>query len=319
VGKDGVVASETCALEKIGAAYTRDVEPGEIVLLRPDQPPEITRWLDKSEIEEMIDIFEFFYFSLPISKLIGARVSVARRNLGRRLANTFMEVHPEVLRRPDLVVLPVPDSANDAGIGFHERLREMGVQVKFDQGGIFRPHGKHLPKRSFLQRNQADRLKTLDDKFNIQPEFVAGKRILLVDDSLVRGNTMRKLVRRLLAAGALEVHICIASPPYRFPCIYGIDTYRPGDKLAFCQTGGNLRRLARLLGAKTVTYLLLDECIAAIRDAGADPRYKFYHGPFSGVYPDGIGDMDMEIWGLDNTALPDEREAIMVYEQVARD
>jgi amidophosphoribosyltransferase len=266
-----VVASEATAFSLIGAELVRDVEPGEMIVvderglrsLRPFAPEKRRGCL-----------FEHVYFARPDSTLEGASVYEVRRALGRRLA----EEHP-LPGDPDpsdAVVIPVPDSGVPHAIGFSGRSG-----VPFEMGLI----RSHYVGRTFIEpqasiRHFGVRLKLLPNRAVIQ-----GKRVVVIDDSIVRGTTSRKIVRMVRDAGAREVHVRIASPPTAWPCYYGIDTPTRAELIASSHT---VDEIGRYLGADTIGYLTLEGLIASVRavEGGADADADRYcHACFSGQYP----------------------------------
>jgi amidophosphoribosyltransferase len=203
-GAGYVVASETCAFDIVDAEYVRDLEPGEVIKIQNGQVTAL-RSLPPAERPSPC-IFELVYFARPDSRLWGISVDRARRAFGRQLARE----HPVEAD----AVIAVPDSANSAALGYAE---ESGIPFEL---GLLR---NHYVGRTFIKPSQADRDFGARMKYNPVREVVAGKRVVVVDDSLVRGTTSKSLVKFMRDAGATEVHFRIASPPVRFPCFYGID------------------------------------------------------------------------------------------------
>ncbi|HVB05083.1 MAG TPA: amidophosphoribosyltransferase [Acidimicrobiales bacterium] len=244
-GTDGgfVIASESPALDIVGASFVREIQPGEMVVIDGDGVrssfpfPEV-------RVESHLCIFEFVYFARPDSRLFGKEVHAARRRMGAQLA-------AESPVEADLV-MGVPDSGVPAAEGFAER------------SGI--PFGHGLVKnryigRTFIAPTVQARLDAVRRKFNPLPESIAGKRLVVVDDSIVRGPTASQLVRMLREAGAAEVHLRISSPPFAWPCFYGIDTPDRGELLA---AQVPVEEIAAYLGADSVAYLSLDGLHRAI-------------------------------------------------------
>ena len=247
-----VLASESPALDVVGATYVRELEPGELVTI--DGPGEggvrSTRLFEAGSVEPRLCIFEFVYFARPDSRLYGREVHGARRRMGELLA----EQAPAVA---DLV-MGVPDSGVPAAEGFARR------------SGI--PYGQGLVKNRYIGRTFIDpepdaRRDAVRRKLNPLRENIAGKRLVVVDDSIVRGTTTRAIVRMLRDAGAREVHLRISSPPFRWSCFYGIDTPTRGELLAAAMS---LEEIARYLDVDSLAYIGLDGLKAAIGagDAG---------------------------------------------------
>lgn len=259
------LASESCALDVIGADLMREVEPGEIVLIdangvRSVHGPVITR--------RTTCVFEYIYFARPDSVIDGVNVNEARYEMGRVLA----EEH----RLDADVVVPVPESGVAAGLGF---ARESGIPFEY---GLVK--NRYLG-RTFIQPTQGERSLGVRLKLNAVRRLVEGKRVVLVDDSIVRGTTSARLVRLLREAGARSVGLLVASPPVMYPCFYGIDTSRRGDRLA--ASGGEEFVLA-LTGADTLHYLSREGLLEAMkRAAGATRREELglCLACFDGDYP----------------------------------
>jgi len=208
------LASESCALDAIGAHRVRELAAGEVVVI-DDGPPRSRHPFPASSVEPRLCLFEFVYIARPDSRLNGRSVYRARREAGARLAE--QAPLPDDRRRwpREALVIPVPDSGIAAAEGFAHRS---GLPLG---SGLVRDR---YVGRSFIVPAQTQREKRVRMKFAPLPEQVAGKRLVVVDDSIVRGTTMRALVAMLREAGASEVHLRIASPPYRWPCFFGVDT-----------------------------------------------------------------------------------------------
>jgi amidophosphoribosyltransferase len=252
------VASETCAFDIIGARFLRDVQPGEVVSLTPDGLQ--VRQAVRSE-RRALCVFEHIYFARPDSRLGGQVLQVARGRMGEILAR-------EAPADADLVI-PVPDSGNPAARGY---ARASGLPQ--DDGFV----KNRYVARTFIQPGQELRKHGLRMKFNPLPEVVGGKRLVVVDDSIVRGNTTRQIVQMLRDAGAAEVHMRISAPPIAHPCHYGIDMSTREEMIAH---GRDVDEIAAELGCDTLAYLSLEgvyEAIEGTRDTHCDAC-------FSGVYP----------------------------------
>ena len=255
-----VFASETCALDIVGATYEREVKPGEVVAVdgkgvRSSFP------LEKKELKRCV--FEYVYFARPDSKVFAdGSVDRARRSLGRQLARE----HPAP--GADLV-FAVPDSSNSAALGY---ALESGLPYEF---ALIR---NHYVGRTFIQPTQADRDAKVKVKYNAVREVVSGKSVVMVDDSIVRGTTTRGLVSMVRAAGAREVHMRISSPPITGPCYYGIDTPTREELIA---ANLDLEQIRQHLGVDSLGYLSLDGMLNAVPDG----PHGFCHACFSGDYP----------------------------------
>ncbi|MDF2750824.1 MAG: amidophosphoribosyltransferase [Gaiellaceae bacterium] len=241
LGEDWVLASETCALDLVGARYERDVRPGEVVVVAEDG---LTSVQALPEARQALCIFEHVYFARPDSTLAGSEVHGVRVRMGERLA---VEAPVEA----DLV-MPIPDSGTPAAVGY---ARASGI-----------PYSEGLIKnryvgRTFIEPDDDLRRQGIKLKFNPLAE-VAGQRLVIVDDSIVRGNTMRQLVAMLQEAGAAEVHVRVSSPPVVGPCFYGIDMGDDGQLPAAHHSAEELREQ---IGATSLHYLSLEGMQAATR------------------------------------------------------
>ena len=253
-----VCASETCALDALGADYIRDVEPGEMVELSLDglKPHKIVTSRHPAHC-----MFEWVYFARPDSVLGGNYVYDVRRCFGRRLASE----HPASAD----VVVPVPDSGRPHAQGFSE-----ATGLPFEEGLI---KNKYIGRTFILPSKEAREL-NVQLKLNAVRSRIKGKRVVLVDDSIVRGTTMRKIVETLRRAGATEVHVRIGSPPIKAPCYLGIDM-KTRDQ--FVAVGRTYEQIATEIGADTVGYLSMDGLVECIGIAGGD----LCLGCLTGEYP----------------------------------
>jgi amidophosphoribosyltransferase len=259
LGDAVVFASETCALDIVGATYERDVEPGEIVSVNGDG---VQSSHPLPKLESRRCVFEYVYFARPDSRVYGGSVDRARRALGKRLARE----HPAP--GADLV-FSVPDSSNSAALGFAE---ESGLPYEL---ALIR---NHYVGRTFIQPTQAGRDAKVKVKYNPVREIIEGKSVVIVDDSIVRGTTTRGLVALVRAAGAREVHMRVSSPPVTGPCYYGIDTPSREELIAANNT---VDQIAGHLGVDSLGYLSLDGMLESV-PSGPD---GFCHACFSGDYP----------------------------------
>ncbi len=253
-----VVASETCALDIVGAALVRDVEPGELVRI-DDRGLGSFRYA--ASPRKALCVFEYVYLARADSRLRGHTVHEVRRELGRRLAR-------EAPVDADLVV-PVPDTGMSAAQGYSE------------VSGI--PYGEGLMKnryvgRTFIQPSQSLRERGVKLKLNPIPETIRGRRLVVIDDSIVRGTTTRQIVQALREAGASEIHTRITCPPIKWPCFYGIDMSTRSELVASDLTVEEIRRF---VGADSLGYLSMEGMVGA---AGS-PREEFCRACFDGEYP----------------------------------
>ena len=252
-----VLASETCALDIVGAHFVREVEPGEMIVIDSSGKREM-RFADA---DPQLCLFEFVYFARPDTSLYGHNVHAARQRMGESLARQA-PVDADM-------VMPVPESGVPAAQGY---ARASGI-----------PYGDGLVRnryvgRTFIQPSQQQRDQGVRLKLNPLAENIRGKRLVVVEDSIVRGTTLRQLVAVLREAGASEVHLRVSSPPYKWPCFYGLDTGRRSELLAADLSVGEIREF---LGVDSLAYLELDRLTAA---TGA-PSSAFCTACLSGRYP----------------------------------
>lgn len=259
-GSGYIIASETCALDVLGAHLVREVEPGEIVTI--DHEGLRSHRFGEQRKPAMCS-FEFIYFARPDSVIQGRSLYEVRQAMGRRLAEES-GVDADV-------VIPVPDSGTPAAIGFAERSG-----IPFAEGMI---KSRYI-NRTFIQPQQGMRDFGVRLKFNPMPQVLAGKRVVMVDDSIVRGSTSRQIVEALRRAGAREVHMRVASPPIRFPCFMGIDIASRSELIA---AGRTSEEVGRILGADSLAYLSLEGLRWAL-NTGAE-RGGFCFACLDGVYP----------------------------------
>jgi amidophosphoribosyltransferase len=266
-----IVTSETCALDLIDADYVRDVEPGELVVIDRDGlrsfrpfPPEPVRQC----------VFEHVYFARPDSLVFGRNVLESRLLLGRQLAR-------EAPADADVVV-PVPDSGNGAALGY---AQESGLPF---QWGLIR---NHYIGRTFIEPRQAIRSFGVKIKLNPVRSVLEGKRVVLIDDSIVRGTTSRKIVSMVRESGAREVHMRISSPPTTGPCYYGIDTPTKGELIA---ASHDVEEIRRHIGADSLRYLSPEGLLASVGDPQGN---RFCTACFTGRYPVAVA--NGEKWQLE--------------------
>ena len=263
-----ILASETCALDIIGAKYVRDVENGEVVVFSEQGTQSLKPF---PPMRPRPCIFEYIYFARPDSMVGGRSVYQVRRRLGIELAG-------ETPAAADVVV-PVPDSGVPAAIGYSQAA---GIPYEL---GIIR---NHYVGRTFIEPTQSIRELGVRLKHNANRSVVAGKRIVLIDDSLVRGTTSVKIVRMMRQAGATEVHFRIASPPITHPDFYGIDTPERDKLLAANHTVEEMREI---IGADSLAFLSVDGVYRAMGEQRRDPlRPQFTDHCFTGEYPTPLTD-----------------------------
>ena len=267
IGDGFVIASETAAFDTIGAEYIRDVEPGEMVIVDKDG-------LKSEQIvpgTQKLDIFEMVYFARPDSKLLGKTVDIVRQELGREMAKEF-PIDADV-------IVPVPESGIPAAIGYSQ-----ASNIPFEMALI---KNRYI-HRTFIRPTAQLRERDLKMKLNPVIELLKDKRVVLVDDSIVRGTTMRHLVAMVFEAGAKEVHLVITCPPVRHPDFYGINTPKQTELLAAYMT---VPEMCDYVGATTLHFLSFDGMIKAT----GLPESNFSNSCFNGVYPISIGKRANEI------------------------
>ena len=270
LGGSHVLASETCALDIIGADFVRDVEPGEMVVISGSGLESLKPFVAS---ERRFCIFEYVYFARPDSRLEGRSVYEMRKNIGIQLAQ---ESHV-----PADVIIPVPDSGVPAAIGYSQKS---GIPFEL---GIIR---NHYVGRTFIEPTDQIRHLGVKLKHNANRDQIEGKRVILVDDSIVRGTTSIKIVEMIRAAGAKEVHMRIASPPTTNPCFYGVDTPER-DKLMAARH--DLAEMTKIIGVDSLAFVSMDGLYRAVGEAKRDAvRPQFCDACFSGDYPVALTDRD---------------------------
>ncbi|MBI5893678.1 MAG: amidophosphoribosyltransferase [Deltaproteobacteria bacterium] len=253
-----VVASETCAFDLIEAEYVREIEPGEIVLIDKDGVKSFKPF-EKRNITPCV--FEFIYFARPDSNIFGANVYKVRKNLGAQLAREY-PVDADV-------VIPVPDSGVPAAIGFAEESK-----IPFEMGLI----RSHYVGRTFIEPKDSIRHFGVKIKLNAVKELLKGKKVVVIDDSIVRGTTSRKIIKMIRDAGAKEIHMRISSPPTICPCFYGIDTPTKQELIASSHT---IDEINKYITSDTLGYLTVEGIYKAVESAGG----SFCDACFTGKYP----------------------------------
>lgn len=258
LGESYVLSSETCALDLIDASYLREIEPGEAVVI------------DRQDLQSLHPfppgrafqcVFEHVYFSRPDSVVFGRSVHLSRIEMGKRLARETAV--------PADVVVPVPDSGVFAALGYSQ---ESGLPLEF---GLIR---NHYVGRTFIEPRQSIRNFGVKVKLNPVRSVLDGRRVVLIDDSIVRGTTSQKIVRMVRAAGAREVHLRVSCPPTIGPCYYGIDTPKKEELIA---SSHSVEEIARFVGADSLAYLSHEGMMAAVEDTGD----RYCSACFTGNYP----------------------------------
>jgi len=257
-----VVCSETCAMDLIGATYVRDIEPGEILIISAEGARSI-RPFPPARLAQCV--FEHVYFSRPDSFVFGKSVNEVRTNLGRILAREHGV--------PADVVVPVPDSGVCAAVGFAD---ESKIPLRM---GLIR---NHYVGRTFIQPQSSIRHFGVKVKLNPVRSILDGRRVVLVDDSLVRGTTSRKIVKMVRAAGAKEVHVRISCPPTISPCFYGVDTPRRSELIAATHT---LEEIRTYLDADSIGYLSLEGLMSAVGSGNSTYCSSCYTGHYPVSFP----------------------------------
>ena len=261
--KEGyVLASETCAFDLIEAEFVRDIEPGEIIQINKKG---VFSYKPFVKVPPAQCVFEYVYFSRPDSHIFSKNVYSIRKRLGRELA---------AQSRIDAdIVIPVPDSGVPAALGFSE-----ASQIPYDTGLI----RNHYVGRTFIEPQQSIRHFGVKIKLNAIREILEGKRVVVVDDSIVRGTTSRKIVKMIRAAGAKEIHVRISSPPILSPCFYGIDTPTRQELVASTH---NVEEIRKYITADSLEYLSMDGMFRAVYNTGSTENRHFCTACFSGNYP----------------------------------
>lgn len=261
MGKSWCVASETCAFDLLNATYVRDIQPGEFLTIGSDglRSEQFVQKKRKAHC-----IFEYIYFARPDSKIFEQSCDKIRRKMGKKLAK-------ECPVKADIVI-PVPDSSTTAALGY---AQESGIRFEI---GLLR---NHYVGRTFIDPTQNVREQKVRLKFNPIEGVLKNKRVCVVEDSIVRGTTLKILSKMLRDAGAIEVHIRIASPPVAYPCFFGMDFPNPGELAASSMTPAEI---AKMLGVESLDYLSVN----GMRECTGDPP-SYCAACFDGEYPDNIG------------------------------
>ena len=253
-----VLASETCALDLIDAAYVRDVEPGEVVFIDEGGLRSVKPFENNGP---KFCIFEFIYFARPDSSIFGKNVYLIRKRLGNIMAREF--------ERDCDLVMPIPDSGSYAAIGYAQ-----AANLPLEMGVI----RNHYVGRTFIQPTQVMRDFAVKVKLNPVKEILDGRRIVVIEDSIIRGTTSRHRVSTLRSAGAKEVHMLVSCPPTRFPCHYGIDFSTTGELIASTKSVEEIRDF---IGLDSLSYTSLDGMV----EATGIPKDNFCLACYTGEYP----------------------------------
>ena len=277
LGDAYVVASETCAFDLIGAEYVRDVEPGEILFITNNGIEEDSFAAPE---KRAMCAMEYVYFARPDSNIDGVNVHMARKRMGRELAREVAGIEADV-------VTGVPDSSLSSAIGFAE---ESGIPYEL---GLIK---NRYVGRTFIQPTQELRERGVKMKLSPVVQVVKGKRVVMVDDSIVRGTTSKRIVRMLKEAGAAEVHVMITSPPMTDPCFYGIDTSTPEQLIA---ANHSVEEIREAIEADTLTFLSVDGMVRATARPFDDAEGGLCMACFTGKYPTEI---------FPDTVLPHEKD-----------
>ena len=267
IGRGYIVASETCAISTIGAKFIRDIKPGEMVVINKKG----LKSVKLTEPTPKHDIFEYVYFARPDSVMNGKLVYQVRKNCGTELAREF-KLNVDM-------VMPVPDTGTPVAIGYSGTS---GVPIEM---ALIKNRYVH---RTFIEPNQKSRRNSVALKLIALGEVIKGKKIAVIDDSIVRGHTSRKLVKRLFDAGAKEVHLLISSPPIRYPDFYGIDTPNQKELIASNKT---VEQIRKFLGATSLYFLSLDGLIKSI----GLPKDQLCTSFFTGEYPIDLKERKAEV------------------------
>lgn len=279
-----IVASESCALDIVGAEYIRDIKPGEVVIIddeaiASDEPRSL--FLEpKAETDSAACVFEYVYFSRPDSKIFGENVDKVRRKIGKFLAKEHPYenfVNYKGKKKP--IVISVPDSSNTAAIGYAAESQKMGYDCKFEIGLI----RNHYVGRTFISPGQEQRQMKVRTKFNAVKGVLENRVVLIVDDSIVRGTTSRMLIEMIRKCNPLEVHFLVSSPPIIEPCFYGMDFPDPKELIAN-RYNRNVDEIANALGVDSLHYLSAEGLIEAVKEANPEGQ-NYCSACFTGKYP----------------------------------
>jgi amidophosphoribosyltransferase len=278
--KDGcyIVASETCAFDIIDAEYIRDIEPGEILVI--DRKVDDAQGLQSYRLDKLSPvshhcIFEFIYFSRPDSRICEESVDKVRRKLGKALAQDS-PVRPDEGEKKTIVI-SVPDSSNTATLGYVSQSNKDGIPTKMEIGFI----RNHYVGRTFIQPEQKQREMKVKTKYSIVKGVLKDRKVIVVDDSIVRGTTSKQLVKLLKQGEPKEIHFRITSPPIVNACHYGMDFPKKEDLIAV-QCGGDIEKIREELGVDSIRYLSMEKMLESVP---SDERKRYCTACFGGPYP----------------------------------
>ena len=267
LAKGHIIASETCALSTVGAKFVRDVLPGEMIVIHKNKMTSVKL----AKATPKYDIFEYVYFARPDSVMNGKLIYEVRKNFGTEMAREY---------KPDVdAVVPVPDTATPVAIGYSQAS---GIPLEMS---LVKNRYVH---RTFIEPDQKSRRNSIALKLIPLHQTLKGKRVIVIDDSIVRGNTCKKLVATLFKAGAKEVHLLISSPPVRFPDFYGIDTPDQSELIASNKT---VEQIRKWMGATSLHFLSLEGLVKSI----GIPKDKLCTSFFTGEYPIDLKERKKEI------------------------
>jgi amidophosphoribosyltransferase len=277
LGDSYVVASETCAFDIIGAEYIGEVEPGEILVIDDEgvKSGSLKSYHVSKPPQPHHCIFEYIYFSRPDSKIFGENVDKVRRKLGKLLAQQS-PVKP-VDEDDRVVVISVPDSSNTATLGYVRESNKMGEDVRLEIGLI----RSHYVGRTFIMPDQEGREFKVKTKFNTVKGVIKDRKVVIVDDSIVRGTTSKQLVKLIREAGPKEIHFRVTSPPIKYPCHYGMDFPSKGELIAN-RCDSDVEKIRQELGVDTLAYLSMENMLEA---APHENGSHYCTACFSGNYP----------------------------------
>lgn len=280
LGDSYVVASETCAFDIIGAEYIREIEHGEMLVIEYNDKKDVnltSHFMPRPDKTSKC-IFEFVYFSRPDSKIFGESVDKVRRKLGKNLANE----HPVVTKGEEdkVIVFSVPDSSNTATLGYVTESQKQGINARYEIGLI----RNHYVGRTFIQPEEGVRELKVRTKFNTVKGVIEGRKVVVVDDSIVRGTTSKLLMQLIKEANPSEIHFRVSSPPIKHPCYYGLDFPDP-QKLIANQFGGDIDKIRDEVGVTSLKYLSLEGMLSSVGYDGHPDHSGFCTACFSGKYP----------------------------------
>ncbi|MCK6600273.1 MAG: amidophosphoribosyltransferase [Bacteroidetes bacterium] len=282
-----VVASETCAFDIIGAEYIREVEHGEMLVIDKDENGKVRQqsYFLPRPANTSKCIFEFVYFSRPDSRIFGESVDKVRRKLGKNLA---LEAPVQSTKEDKVFVISVPDSSNTATLGYVTESQKQGINARYELGLI----RNHYVGRTFIHPEESGRGLKVRTKFNPVRGVIEGRKVVVVDDSIVRGTTSKNLMKLIREANPKEIHFRVSSPPIKHPCYYGLDFPDP-EKLIANEAGGDIKKIAMEIGVDSLEYLSIEGMVSACGFDGDPLKSGFCTACFSGKYPvsieEGIG------------------------------